>query len=312
MTNVVVAQMVKAGIAEDLIVTAIAESEPHFRFDLDGLMALQQAGVPDRIVRAMVARQHGEPISLHDALPICLMALQQAGVPDRIVRAMVARQHGEPISGFAPAVATAAGPAVCAWPCWHAPKTGAQSVLPSGKGPVNTPGPYATGLYGFRLGSVAADGGGGFTYSSGLSGLHPNFGGGLSVGVNKYLGIFGQGGYSPLAQGTYCDGTGCAGASAHLTYVAGGVELIATNRSRVVPYARVGAGYGRGVVSFSGSSLNVDVSQGSPALDFGGGIRAYVTRHFGISAGAQVLHFVGSSGGGTVVMPTAGVFAQSK
>ena len=277
MTNVVVAQMVKAGIAEDLIVTAIAESEPHFRFDLDGLMALQQAVVPDRIVRAMVARQHGEPIS-----------------------------------GFAPAVATAAGPAVCAWPCWHAPKTGAQSVLPSGKGPVNTPGPYATGLYGFRLGSVAADGGGGFTYSSGLSGLHPNFGGGLSVGVNKYLGIFGQGGYSPLAQGTYCDGAGCAGASAHLTYVAGGVELIATNRSRVVPYARVGAGYGRGVVSFSGSSLNVDVSQGSPALDFGGGIRAYVTRHFGISAGAQVLHFVGSSGGGTVVMPTAGVFAQSK
>src|ERR1017187_10482195 len=109
MTNVVVAQMVKAGIAGDLFVTAIAESEPHFRFDLDGLMALQQAVVHDRIVRAMVARQHSEPIS-----------------------------------GFTLAVATATSPAVCAWPCWHAPKTGAQSVLPPGKGPVNTPGDRKT------------------------------------------------------------------------------------------------------------------------------------------------------------------------
>jgi hypothetical protein len=54
----------------------------------------------------------------------------------------------------------------------------------------------------------------------------------------------------------------------------------------------------------------VKVSGGAGALAFGGGVRIYLTRHFGISAGVQVLDFV--SGGGTVIMPTAGLFAQSK
>lgn len=270
MTNASVAQMVKAGVAQDLIVTAIAISEPHFRLDPESLMALHQVGVPDDIVRAMMAKQQGQP------------AASPAGL------------------------ATGAAAPDCPWPCWRTAKVGARSsVLPSDK-PQNS----EVGPYGFQLGSLAAEGTGGATLVSGLSSVYPGFGGGLSVGLHRYLGIFGQGGYSQLLHGTYCDNF-CT-ASAHLTYFAGGLELVATNRSRIVPYARFGAGYGRGVVSVSADNTTLDVSQGSVAVAFGGGVRAYIGRHFGITAGVQILHFVGSAGGNTVYMPTAGLFAQSK
>ena len=97
MDNVMVARMVKSGIAQDLIVVAIAESEPHFHFDSDSLMALRQTGVPDQVVRAMIARQHGQPIL------------------------------GFEVKGRAVAAAVAgAAPANCAWPCWREPKKGPQ------------------------------------------------------------------------------------------------------------------------------------------------------------------------------------------
>jgi len=102
MDNVVVARMVKAGIARDLIVVAIADSEPRFHFDSDSLIALRQSGVPDEVVRAMIARQHGQPILGFEA------------------------------KNRAVAVAGAA-PAVCAWPCWREPKGPTKDVPPLGK-----------------------------------------------------------------------------------------------------------------------------------------------------------------------------------
>jgi len=54
-----VAQLVHAGIAPDLVLQKIEECEPHFALDPAHLLALKQAGVSDDLVRAMAHRQNG-------------------------------------------------------------------------------------------------------------------------------------------------------------------------------------------------------------------------------------------------------------
>lgn len=164
--------------------------------------------------------------------------------------------------------------------------------------------------YGFQLGSVAIGGNGGVTYTSALSGVHPNFNGEISVGLHKYLGLFGQGGYSPVAHETYCAYGYCADASAHITFFSGGLEVVGTNHSRIVPFGRIGFGYGLGVASASVAGFSASVSQGAPAISFGGGVRTYITKHFGFTAGVQAYRTVGNYGGNSFIMPVGGVFGQ--
>jgi hypothetical protein len=179
--------------------------------------------------------------------------------------------------------------------------------------------------HGSRLGSVAIGANGGITYVSalkdvpGLGSTHPTVGGWVSVGLHRYFGLFVQAGYSPLANasGSYCAYGVCAGvsANANIIHVAAGLEAVGSNRSRVVPYGRVGWGYGRGAASTSVNILNqgwvgASISQGAPAIAFGGGIRTYLTEHFGLSGGLDAYRTVGNYGGNTFLMPVGGVFAQ--
>jgi hypothetical protein len=48
--------MVKAGLSQDLIVTTIVHNGCSFQLDVDHLIALKQASVPDQVVRAMAAK----------------------------------------------------------------------------------------------------------------------------------------------------------------------------------------------------------------------------------------------------------------
>jgi hypothetical protein len=271
MTNATVVQMVQAKISPDLIVLTISECEPHFLLDNGSTQYMLQIGVSEDILKAMAARESGRPSPGSVSAPPETSALLPTGI--------------SPIGG--------------------APVIGSGTL----QNAVGKP-PSQGGPYGFQVGSVAAEGGAGFIFTSGLSGEHTNFSGDVSVGVHKHLNIFGEGGYSTIHQ-TPCNNYYCVEASENLTYFAGGLEIVGPTWSRFVPYARVGAGYGRGEgsVSLNGNGTE-EVSGESVALAFGGGVRMYLTRHFGISAGVQVLDFV--SGGGTVFMPTASVFAQSK
>jgi predicted Zn-dependent protease len=70
--------------------------------------------------------------------------------------------------------------------------------------------------------------------------------------------------------------------------------------------------YGRGTGSAAVSGLSVSASTGTSAIAFGGGIRAYLSRHVGISADVMGLRFVGNQGDGTTAVSTVGVFVQSK
>lgn len=60
-TNQSVAEMVKAGVATDLIIDTMYKSDCRFHLDPANLIWLKNAGVPDEIVRAMAARAAGRP-----------------------------------------------------------------------------------------------------------------------------------------------------------------------------------------------------------------------------------------------------------
>src|SRR6186997_2083544 len=57
LTNDDVIKLVGAGLTQDTIETKIFNSETAFRTDADALIDLTQRSVPDRVIRAMIARQ---------------------------------------------------------------------------------------------------------------------------------------------------------------------------------------------------------------------------------------------------------------
>ncbi len=56
MNNDAVIKMIKAGLSDDLIVTTITNSPGTYDTSVNGLIALKQAGVSDKVVAAMVAK----------------------------------------------------------------------------------------------------------------------------------------------------------------------------------------------------------------------------------------------------------------
>jgi hypothetical protein len=81
-TDAMVAQLVAANVAADLILDKINQCEPHFDMDPAHLIALKQAGVPDDLVRAMSARQMGRSYTA----PAAIAGENDAGgaVPDEV------------------------------------------------------------------------------------------------------------------------------------------------------------------------------------------------------------------------------------
>lgn len=61
LTDSDITRMVGAGVAQDIVLKMIAESPVAFRLEPDRLIALKKAGVPDEIVRAMMAHDSQIP-----------------------------------------------------------------------------------------------------------------------------------------------------------------------------------------------------------------------------------------------------------
>jgi hypothetical protein len=68
----------------------------------------------------------------------------------------------------------------------------------------------------------------------------------------------------------------------------------------------------RGIGTVSGYGVTISASVNVPAVAFGGGFRVYANKHFGFVMDVSVLRTVGNYGGGWLVVPTAGLFAQSR
>jgi hypothetical protein len=130
---------------------------------------------------------------------------------------------------------------------------------------------------------------GGTAELSGMAGLnigpsglgnHPLVGGGIQIYANKWLSFGGDGAWAPMANESF--GYGVKANTNLYSLMAGGQVHIANN-SRFVPYFTAAAGGIRvtgkatlGGVKYFGGSENAF------AGNFGGGLRAYVTRRFGI------------------------------
>ena len=56
LTDLDVVKMVQAGVAQDIVLKLIAESPAVFSLQANHIVAWKQAGVPDEVMRAMVAR----------------------------------------------------------------------------------------------------------------------------------------------------------------------------------------------------------------------------------------------------------------
>lgn len=172
--------------------------------------------------------------------------------------------------------------------------------------------------YGMKAGTVMGSAGFGGMHFSGSNGLHPAIVGGAEIGLHKYMAVFVDGGYSHAGNSasacvySYCVS---AGLSEHFYSVGGGLEVVGTNRSRFVPYGRIGAAYAsvaqRARVSgLVGGSYGDTYS--APAVVAGGGLKTYITHRIGIDTKLTVLRTVGNNGGGTAIAPTVGVFFQTK
>jgi len=173
--------------------------------------------------------------------------------------------------------------------------------------------------YGMKAGTVMGSAGFGGMHFSGSSGLHPAIVGGADIGIHKYMAVFVDGGYSHAGNSAsacvygYCLS---AGVSDHFYSVGGGFEVVGTNRSRFVPYGRIGAAYAS-IAEHArvGGNLvagHYNTTGSAPAVLAGGGLRTYISRHIGIDAKVTMLRTVGNYGGGTAIAPTVGVFFQTK
>jgi hypothetical protein len=172
--------------------------------------------------------------------------------------------------------------------------------------------------YGFHAGTVGGSIEGGGMHETGANRFYPALKGGVEIGVHKYLAVFGEGGWAHTSgSASSCYYGYCASASARLNYyeLGGGLEVVGTNRSRFVPYGKFGAAYVgasaavnvRGVVGYRGTGY-----ASAPAALAGGGLRAYINHHVGINTQVSFLRTLGNYGGSTIIVPTVGVFFQSK
>jgi len=62
MTEATVVQMVQARISPDLIILAISKCNPKFALDPGSTQYMTQIGVTDEILKAMAAKQNGQPM----------------------------------------------------------------------------------------------------------------------------------------------------------------------------------------------------------------------------------------------------------
>jgi hypothetical protein len=177
--------------------------------------------------------------------------------------------------------------------------------------------------YGFRSGTFAGSADFAAMHLSSISGINPGLEGGAEVGLHKYVGIWGTGGWSRLNRSaSLCNIGACAAAVVHADYyhAGGGVEVVGSNHTRFVPYGRIGMAYWHASGSAAIGATNGNLlllaagwgTSSSPAILFGGGVKVYITHHFGIDGGVMAARTVGNNGGLTVVAPMGGIFFQSK
>jgi hypothetical protein len=139
------------------------------------------------------------------------------------------------------------------------------------------------------------------------AGSHVAVGGEGGVNVVDRLNLFGEVNFIPMGQN---------GVSAHTVNFGGGAHiniLPGTSSSKVQPYALGVAGVGHSAESYSYSdpwlSYNASASSNSFYFGFGGGMRCYIGRNWGVRPEFRYQRYT-QHGGANSIAYTAGVFYQ--
>jgi hypothetical protein len=193
-TNDDVVRMSESGVSPDIIIKTIADAAIRFDVSPDYLIGLKKASVPDEVVRAMMARVRESqkiPAPTVPADPIAnanqSLAKFEMDQPPVIMPSLGVRPSTVTVNPMDKADA------------------GKIRVSPPNLNQMAPVVPSAEpGTYGLRSGSVAGFGAAGVAYSSGVTGVHPTFGGGLEVGLSRYFGVFGEGGNRESQFGALC------------------------------------------------------------------------------------------------------------
>ncbi len=68
LTNELVIKLVAAGFSENVIIEKIRSSPSRFDVDIDSMIVLKKAGVPDPVIQAMVRARRGSQVAAPDPL----------------------------------------------------------------------------------------------------------------------------------------------------------------------------------------------------------------------------------------------------
>jgi hypothetical protein len=157
--------------------------------------------------------------------------------------------------------------------------------------------------YGLEAGSFGVFAAGGTTIHDAIpqtNGTHTVLHTGFDIGLHKYFGV-------------YLNVTGTLAYHANAVGFSGGAMFTANNRSRIIPFARFGPGYGRGPLI--GVVKGVPVLAGyanGPRLFYSGGLDAYVTRNFGAELLVGASYGLGKYGGINTGGAAFGVFYRTR
>ena len=153
--------------------------------------------------------------------------------------------------------------------------------------------------------------GGGATYSGG-NGTHALFGGGASFGIGNNIRLLGEFTYSPLASATQSQSGVTVSGSEHLIGFGGGIDysfLDAKAKARPYVTAVVGLDHdsasATGTGSSAGSIPSISISSNSAYIGFGGGLRYFIGKSWGIKPEVRYQH---SPSFGNSVVYSVGLF----
>ena len=279
LTNDDIVKMVESGVSQDIIIRMISESSVQFGLAPDNIIGFKKAGVPDDVVRAMLARsremdQNRTPPPVPTTTPESNQVKNAAGTLRPALPEPMVRPEPGGLSNAQFEMGQGLRPVSKVEPVSHSAddETGYGWALRAGHPELR----LSLGLNASpgRLNPVS------------LSGT-----GVVAIGINRYLAAFGS--YSYNSTGSVDESVYSSGhyytvsISGRIHEIVGGLRVSAP--ARLSPYAEVFGGAVRPNASASVLGVSAGLGWNEWVLGGGGGFNFAFNRHFGLNFDLSIL-----------------------